>query len=145
MKGNEIIKGIARMLRNSVTASGRASRLGRVLAALALASCLRSGLSFATAGPPTSGPASETTAEGIGLQAASALASVFYLPFKGVMALTGGLAGGIAYLFSAGNLEVAEAVWAPSVYGTYLLTPDHLTGRKPIQFFGTSSGSNASP
>ena len=91
------------------------------------------------AAPPQQecGPASETTAEGIGLQAASVLSSVFYLPFKSAMALAGGLAGGVAYAFSLGNLEIAEGVWGPSVYGTYLLTPDHLTGCKPIEFFGT--------
>ena len=91
------------------------------------------------------GPDSETTAEGIGLQAASVLSSVFYLPFKSAMALAGGLAGGIAYGFSLGNLEIAEGVWGPSVYGTYLLTPDHLTGCKPIEFFGTVPPSTTQP
>ena len=82
-------------------------------------------------------PDAETTAEGIGLQAASVVSSVFYLPAKSMMALAGGLAGGIAYAFSLGNLEIAEGVWGPSVYGTYLLTPEHLSGCKPIEFFGT--------
>lgn len=108
----------------------------RVLA-LALLAMASSGPCRADAPPPAPLPESETTtAEGIGLQAASVLTSVLYLPFKSAMALTGGLAGGIAYAFSLGNMEVAEAVWGPSVYGTYLLTPDHLTGRKPIEFFG---------
>lgn len=91
----------------------------------------------AAALPQACAPASETTAEGIGLQAASVLSSVFYLPFKSAMALAGGLAGGIAYAFSMGNLEIAEGVWGPSVYGTYLLTPEHLSGCKPIEFFGS--------
>jgi hypothetical protein len=98
----------------------------------------------APAAPPTSGPASETTPEGIGLQAASVLTSILYLPCKSILALAGGLAGGIAYAFSAGDLEVAEAVWGPSVYGTYLLTPDHLTGRKPVQFFGAKPSQTSS-
>jgi hypothetical protein len=117
----------------------------RLLAvAFMISGLLAGGASAATgaASLPTSGPASETTPEGIGLQAASVVTSVLYLPFKGVMALTGGLAGGIAYLFSAGNMDVAEAVWGPSVYGTYLITPDHLTGRKPVQFFGSLPPSN---
>jgi len=91
----------------------------------------------ADAPPPSCAPNAETTAEGIGLQAASVVGSVFYLPFKSMMALAGGLAGGIAYAFSLGNLEIAEGVWGPSVYGTYLLTPDHLAGCKPIEFFGS--------
>lgn len=87
--------------------------------------------------PPAALPDVETTAEGIGLQAASVLSSVVYLPFKCAMALAGGLAGGIAYGFSLGDMDVAESVWGPSVYGTYLLTPEHLTGNKPIEFFGS--------
>lgn len=87
--------------------------------------------------PQPAMPDTETTAEGIGLQAASVLTSVLYLPFKSVMALTGGLAGGIAYAFSLGDMEVAEAVWGPSVYGTWMITPEHLTGQKPVEFFGT--------
>jgi hypothetical protein len=91
----------------------------------------------AEAPAPACAPDAETTAEGIGLQAASVVSSVFYLPAKSMMALAGGLAGGIAYAFSLGNLEIAEGVWGPSVYGTYLLTPEHLSGCKPIEFFGT--------
>ena len=91
----------------------------------------------AEAPTPACAPDAETTAEGIGLQAASVVSSVFYLPAKSIMALAGGLAGGIAYAFSLGNLEIAEGVWGPSVYGTYLLTPEHLSGCKPIEFFGT--------
>ncbi len=88
--------------------------------------------------PEPATPVSETTtAEGVGLQAASVLVSVVYLPFKGAMALAGGLAGGLAYAFSMGDREVAEAVWAPSFYGTYLITPEHLTGDKPVEFFGS--------
>lgn len=92
---------------------------------------------------PTAAPAqavtpdTETTAEGIGLQTASVFTSLLYLPFKGMLALAGGLAGGIAYAFSLGDMEVAEAVWGPSVYGTYLVTPEHFTGEKPFEFFGT--------
>jgi len=115
-------------------------RLCALTAALVVAGLLFSvaPVSAAQTALPTSGPASETTPEGIGLQAASVLTSILYLPFKSVLALGGGLAGGIAYAFSAGDMEVAEAVWGPSVYGTYLITPDHLTGRKPVQFFGTT-------
>lgn len=82
-------------------------------------------------------PDKETTAEGIGLQAASVFTSVLYLPFKSMLAVAGGLAGGIAYAFSLGDMEVAEAVWGPSVYGTYLIVPEHFTGEKPVEFFGT--------
>jgi hypothetical protein len=91
----------------------------------------------APAAPQSVTPDKETTAEGIGLQAASVFTSILYLPFKSMLAVAGGLAGGIAYAFSLGDMEVAEAVWGPSVYGTYLIVPEHFTGEKPVEFFGT--------
>ncbi|MGY6216326.1 hypothetical protein ACW73L_14295 [Methylolobus aquaticus] len=115
---------------------GRFRSSGRVLLALLVISGA-AGPCRAEAPGPACAPDAETTAEGIGLQAASVVSSVFYLPAKSMMALAGGLAGGIAYAFSLGNLEIAEGVWGPSVYGTYLLTPEHLSGCKPIEFFGT--------
>ncbi|RYU57791.1 hypothetical protein EWI61_12430 [Methylolobus aquaticus] len=115
---------------------GRFRTSGRVLLALLVISSA-AGPCRAEAPAPACAPDAETTAEGIGLQAASVVSSVFYLPAKSMMALAGGLAGGIAYAFSLGNLEIAEGVWGPSVYGTYLLTPEHLSGCKPIEFFGT--------
>ncbi len=83
---------------------------------------------------------SEHTPSGIGMQAGSALATIAYFPFKAVTAIAGGVVGGLGYLFSGGSQSAANAVWEPSVYGTYIITPDHLAGRKPVQFFGTTQG-----
>ena len=112
--------------------------LRRVAFVFALATWSVSGTCVgAPAAPQPVTPDKETTAEGIGLQAASVFTSILYLPFKSMLAVAGGLAGGIAYAFSLGDMEVAEAVWGPSVYGTYLIVPEHFTGEKPVEFFGT--------
>lgn len=87
---------------------------------------------------PTKSPAAETTPEGIGLQAASVLTSMVYLPLKTVWALAGGLGGGLAYAVTGGDMEVAKTVWEPSLYGTYVITPEHLVGIKPVQFIGSA-------
>jgi hypothetical protein len=79
---------------------------------------------------------SEHSPSGIGMQAASVLATIVYFPFKAVTAIGGGIVGGLGYLFSGASKAAANAVWVPSVYGTYIITPDHLAGRKPVQFFG---------
>jgi hypothetical protein len=79
---------------------------------------------------------SEHTPSGIGMQVGSALATIAYFPFKVVTAIGGSVVGGLGYLFSGGSKSAANAVWVPSVYGTYIITPDHLAGRKPVQFFG---------
>ena len=34
------------------------------------------------------------------------------------------------------NKETAEVVSTPTIKGTYLITPEHLRGEKPIEFFG---------
>lgn len=75
-----------------------------------------------------------------GIGAASVLLSIPYGAAKVTYAALGGLIGGFAYLFSAGDKEVAKAVWTSSLNGTYVLTPDHLKGDKPIQFIGRAEG-----
>jgi hypothetical protein len=75
-----------------------------------------------------------------GIGAASVLLSIPYGAAKVTYAALGGIIGGFTYLFSAGDKEAAKAVWTPSLNGTYVLTPDHLKGDKPIRFIGGSEG-----
>jgi len=77
-----------------------------------------------------------TTPTQFGIGAASVLLSIPYGAAKVTYAVLGGIIGGFAYLFSAGDTEAAQAVWTPSLQGTYVLTPDHLKGDKAIQFMG---------
>jgi hypothetical protein len=71
-----------------------------------------------------------------GIGAASVLLSIPYGAAKVTYAALGSVIGGFAYAFSAGDTDAAKAVWTPSLRGTYVLTPDHLKGDKPIQFMG---------
>jgi hypothetical protein len=79
------------------------------------------------------------SAKGAGLQAASWLATIPYGAAKVCLAIGGGVVGGLTYIFSGGNLDAAKAVWHTSVYGTYVLTPEHLQGDKPVRFLGYST------
>lgn len=72
----------------------------------------------------------------VGIQAGSALATIMYFPLKLAYAIGGGVVGGLAYGFSGGSQQTAKNIWIPSMYGTYIITPDHLTGNKPIRFLG---------
>lgn len=83
--------------------------------------------------------AQQGTASGAGLGAASAVATILYFPFKGAFALGGGIVGGLAYLFSGLNEQTAKSIWVPSIYGTYVITPEHLTGERPIRFIGVAA------
>ena len=82
------------------------------------------------------GGESTGTPSGAALQAASWIATIPYGAFKTGFAIVGSAVGGLAYVFSGGNLDSAKSVWTTTMYGTYVLTPEHLKGQKPIRFLG---------
>lgn len=90
-------------------------------------------------GAPSAGfaasTAEETGREG-GLGAAAALSTLIYGPVKLLYATGGLIVGGFAWAFTAGDSQVAEKVFTRSVRGTYVLTPDHLTGEREVVFIG---------
>ena len=65
--------------------------------------------------------------------------TLVYTPVKMAYAILGGVVGGFTYALTGGNLETAQNVWEPSVYGTYVITPDHLKGNEPVRFVGVSA------
>ena len=79
-------------------------------------------------------------AKDAGIGFGSAIASLAYVPVKTFYAVGGVLVGGLAYAFSGGDAEVARVVLTPSVLGDYVITPDHLAGRRPVEFFGRAPG-----
>ncbi|MCS6319072.1 MAG: hypothetical protein H8K05_15115 [Nitrospira sp.] len=83
--------------------------------------------------------ANDASASGVGVQVGSALATIVYFPLKLAFAIGGGVVGGLAYGFSGFSEQTAKNIWVPSMYGTYVITPDHLKGDKPIRFLGVSS------
>jgi hypothetical protein len=82
---------------------------------------------------------SGTSPAGAGLQAASWLATIPYGAVKVAFALTGGIVGGLTWAVTGGNTEIAKTVWTTSMYGDYIVRPEHLTGEKKIRFLGESS------
>lgn len=89
-------------------------------------------------GSASNAPVSSNDASpsGVGIQAGSALATIIYFPLKLAFAIGGGVVGGLAYGFSGGSEQTAKNIWIPSMYGTYIITPEHLKGDKPIRFLG---------
>src|SRR5690554_4585393 len=78
-----------------------------------------------TALPAAAASEGDTWAAG-GRGAATALVNVLYIPAKLVYALAGGLVGGLAFVLTAGDREVAQNIWEPSVGGSYILTTSQL-------------------
>ena len=61
-----------------------------------------------------------------GLGAAAAISSLVYGPVKVFYALGGLVIGSFAWVFTAGDSEVAEMVFTRSLRGTYVITPEIL-------------------
>jgi len=97
-------------------------------------------------GAPTVGfaaSAAEVTGREGGLGAAAALSTLVYGPVKLLYATGGLIVGGFAWAFTAGDTQVAEKVLTRSVRGTYVITPDHLTGEQELVFIGRDVGAPA--
>lgn len=80
----------------------------------------------------------ESTWSQAGLGVAAIGADFLYVPAKliyGVLGLTTGSAG---WVLTGGDGEVANRIFTPSLRGTYVLTPQHITGDETIHFVGTS-------
>jgi hypothetical protein len=71
-----------------------------------------------------------------GMTVAAGVVSLVYTPAKVVYALGGGVAAGLAYVMSAGDAEVTEPILTPSLRGDYFVSPAHLRGERPLEFFG---------
>jgi hypothetical protein len=84
-------------------------------------------------------PLSSDEAPSVGLQIAGGALSFLYTPIKVGYAGLGGFIGGLAYLLTAGNEQVAQSIWDASLQGTYWLTAKHLQGEEAIHFKGEPS------
>jgi|ERR1051326_4359102 len=71
-----------------------------------------------------------------GMGVACVFVNLLYMPAKVVYATLGGLTGGVAYLLTGLNYDVADKVWAPSLGGNYVVTPAHLRNEQTLYFSG---------
>lgn len=91
--------------------------------------------------PTPASSESPTTAEDLGYGVGSVLSSLFYSPFKVTYAGLGLLTGGLGFVLSAGNVDVANHIINPAVRGDYVVTPSHLKGEEMLIFVGPPPGS----
>ncbi|MBY0400331.1 hypothetical protein K2X89_08555 [Myxococcota bacterium] len=104
---------------------------GRRLLAVGLAACLLASPSVVFAGDHTKEVSKES-----GMGAAAALTSLVYSPVKLVYAVGGLVIGSLAWVFTAGDTDVADKVYVRSLRGTYVITPEILRGEEPLVFIG---------
>src|SRR5262245_6740008 len=74
--------------------------------------------------------------DGIGEQVAAWALTVPYIIAKGAFALGGAMVGALSYVFSGLSYDAANAVWTPSLNGTYIIRPAHLRGDEAVRFVG---------
>jgi hypothetical protein len=74
------------------------------------------------------------------IQLTAAAATILYFRFKAAFALGGGIVGGLAYVFSGFCETTAKSIWIPSMYGTYIITPEHLSRDRPVRFVEAEIG-----
>ena len=78
------------------------------------------------------------TAKEGGIGVAAALTSLVYGPIKVAYATGGAMVAGFAWVFSGGDSELASTVLTRAVRGTYVITPETITGEREIEFVGRS-------
>ena len=114
-----------------------------LLLALCTITMVPSAWSQQSAVPPSSESLEGGSASSAGMQVAAGFSTLLYLPLKVAFAIGGGIVGGLAYAFSGGNEQAAKSIWDTSLYGTYVITPDHLQGNRPIRFLGVADSNDA--
>ena len=72
----------------------------------------------------------------IGLGVSSFLCTLPYGALKVAMSLLGSIVGGFTYVLSGLDMRAADAVWYTTIEGDYIVTPDHLRGKKEFRFTG---------
>ena len=68
--------------------------------------------------------------------AACFVATPVYGAFKLAFAGMGAIVGGLTWVFTGGDTRSAQRIWDASMKGTYIITPEHLQGKKDINFVG---------
>jgi hypothetical protein len=83
---------------------------------------------------------SQVVAKEAGIGLAAGVSTLIYTPIKLVYSIGGVVIGGLAWVFSGGDSDVAKTVITPAVAGDYVLTARHLQGKETLEFFGREPG-----
>lgn len=132
---------------SSSTRPCKASSFKLVAVSLLLALCtvtmVPSAWSQESPAPRSSESTEGGTPAGAGMLAAAGFSTLLYFPLKAAFAIGGGIVGGLTYLFSGLDEGSAKKVWNTTLYGTYIITPEHLQGDRPIRFLGVVDSNDA--
>jgi hypothetical protein len=66
----------------------------------------------------------------------AALCTLVYSPVKLAYAASGLVIGSLAWMWSFGRRRVTRPIFDAALRGDYLITPEHLTGKRKLRFIG---------
>lgn len=93
-------------------------------------------ISVLLVGLPIGAHAEQSALSEAGFGIGSAVASAVYGTAKIGYAVGGTVVGSLGWLMSGGRTDVGRAVMQPALRGDYVVTPDHLAGKKALSFVG---------
>lgn len=102
-------------------------------------------LTAAEAQPQQETSLQPTAAEDLGYGVGAVLATIFYSPAKITYASLGLITGGLGFVLTGGNSDVANSIVYPAIGGSYVITPRHLRGEEPVIFVGPPPALDAQP
>ena len=114
-----------------------------LLLALCTVTMVPSAWSQENVAPPSSVSTEGGDTSSAGMQVAAGVSTLLYFPLKAAFAIGGGIVGGLTYVFSGFDESSAKKVWNTTLYGTYIITPEHLQGDRPIRFLGVVDSNDA--
>ena len=114
-----------------------------LLLALCIVTMVPSAWSQENVAPPSSVSTEGGDTSSAGMQVAAGVSTLLYFPLKAAFAIGGGIVGGLTYVFSGFDESSAKKVWNTTLYGTYIITPEHLQGDRPIRFLGVVDSNDA--
>jgi type IV secretory pathway VirB2 component (pilin) len=85
---------------------------------------------------PVPAAAADSPGMEYGLGVGCTFINLVYGPAKALWATGGAIVSGFAWVFSAGDMDVAKPIWDASMRGDYMVVPDQLRGRRRIDFIG---------
>jgi hypothetical protein len=68
--------------------------------------------------------------------AGAMLCTLVYSPLKIAYAASGLVVGGMAWMWSFGSRRVTRPIFTAALRGDYVVTPEHLTGQRRLEFIG---------
>ena len=88
----------------------------------------------------TAAPGAASAAQSVGSEfmfgTGAVLCSLIYGPAKVIYGVLGATVGGLAWVLTGGRSDTARSIIQPALRGDYVVTPENLSGDRPLSFVG---------